>query len=124
MAKNIKQICLVLIAVLFVGLMLGVFISRSNYGTIPLSAPGTEDNYNYFTQETETYRDSVGKININHASAAELEMLPGIGKTTAERIVAYRQKFGPFFSIDDLTKVNGIGAKTLEQFRQYITVGG
>lgn len=125
MKKNIMQISLLLVAVLFIGLILGIFISRLNYGSIPLSTYDADPDYQDIAQEeTQAYRDSLGKINVNHASAAELEMLPGVGKTTAERIVAYRQKFGPFYNIDDLTKVKGIGAATLDKFRQYVTVGG
>ncbi len=61
----------------------------------------------------------VGKINVNCASAAELERLPGIGEVLAERIVAYRQEHGPFASIDELVKVRGIGEDTIERIREY-----
>ena len=122
MMKNIKQLVLVLVAVLFLGLMLGVFISRLSNKNLSLAThnAGATDTQ----QGTYDYSDSLGKININHASIDELTMLPGIGKKTAERIVAYRQKFGPFLNIDDLAKVEGIGKKTSEELRPYITVGG
>lgn len=64
-----------------------------------------------------------GKLNLNEASAKELETLPGIGPALAARIVAYREEHGPFESIDDLVRVLGIGAKTLEGFRELITLG-
>ncbi|RMF44202.1 MAG: helix-hairpin-helix domain-containing protein, partial [Deltaproteobacteria bacterium] len=54
-------------------------------------------------------------ININTADFGQLVKLPGIGKVTAERIVAYRQANGPFASVDDLVKVKGVGKKTLEK---------
>lgn len=64
----------------------------------------------------------VATLNVNTASAGELQNLPGIGEVTAERIVAYRTEHGPFATVDDLTKVKGIGAKTLEKFRGLVAV--
>lgn len=63
-----------------------------------------------------------GKININTASAAELELLPQIGPALAKRITDYRTLYGPFRSIADLDKVKGIGPKTLEKIGPLITV--
>jgi len=62
------------------------------------------------------------KIDLNRAEAWLLEALPGIGETLAQRIVAYRQQNGPFQNINQLTKVEGIGAATYEQIKQLITV--
>lgn len=56
-------------------------------------------------------------ININSASASELEDLPGVGPVLAQRIVEWRTTNGPFTSIDDLGQVSGIGAAVLEQVR-------
>lgn len=64
-----------------------------------------------------------GKVNINVAPAPDLEGLPGIGPALAARIIAYREEHGPFESIDDLVRVSGIGSKTLEGFRDLITIG-
>lgn len=61
--------------------------------------------------------DAQGGININSASAAELEDLPGVGPVLAARIVEWRTANGPFTSIDDLGQVSGIGASVLEQLR-------
>jgi len=58
-----------------------------------------------------------GGININSASASELEDLPGVGPVLAQRIVEWRTTNGPFASIDDLGQVSGIGAAVLEQVR-------
>ncbi len=64
------------------------------------------------------------KININRASAEELEALPGIGPVLAARIVAYREEHGPFRSVEDLLRIPGIGPATLERIREMITVDG
>jgi len=62
-------------------------------------------------------------ININTASAAELKDLNGIGDAKAQVIVAYREKNGPFKSVDDLRQVSGIGEKLVEKLRPHVTVG-
>jgi len=64
----------------------------------------------------------VGKINVNEASAAELERLPGIGETLAARIIAYREEHGPFRALDELQNVSGIGKETIERLREYAEV--
>ena len=61
-------------------------------------------------------------VNINTASKKELDALPGIGETLAQRIIDYRSANGPFSTVDELTKVKGIGAKTLEKLKPYATV--
>lgn len=58
-----------------------------------------------------------GKININRAGVSGFDSLPGIGPVIAGRIVAYRKANGPFQSVDDLQKVNGVGAKTFERIK-------
>jgi competence protein ComEA len=62
-------------------------------------------------------------LNLNTATAAQLEGLPGIGKATAERIVEYRQKSGGFKKIEDLMNVRGIGEKNFLKLKPLITVG-
>ena len=62
-------------------------------------------------------------IDINHASAAALELLPGIGPVLAQRIVEYREEHGNFHIPEDLLSVEGIGKTTLEELKEYITIG-
>lgn len=62
------------------------------------------------------------KVNINTATAAELDRLPRIGPATAERILEYRAARGPFQAPEDLMKVKGIGPATFEQLKDLITV--
>lgn len=64
----------------------------------------------------------IGKININTASATELEALPGVGEVIAQRIVEYRTENGPFASVDQLLDVSGIGDATLAEIRDLVTV--
>jgi competence protein ComEA len=62
------------------------------------------------------------KIDINHASAAELQQLPSVGPVLSQRIIEVREKT-PFRTVDELRRVSGIGAKTLEKIRPFVTVG-
>jgi competence protein ComEA len=61
-------------------------------------------------------------VDVNTASATELEALPGIGEVLAATIVAYREEHGPFASVDQLEDVSGIGPSTLEDIRDLVTI--
>jgi len=63
------------------------------------------------------------KVNLNTANAKALEALPGIGNVKAKAIIAYRDKNGPFTTVDDLKKVDGISAKLTEKLKERVTVG-
>ncbi len=63
-----------------------------------------------------------GKVNINRATAAELETLPGIGAVYAQRIVAYREAHGAFKTIQELAQVEGIGPTTIEKIKALVTL--
>jgi len=65
---------------------------------------------------------TTGIVNINTASAIDLEALPGIGAKTAARIVDYRQKNGPFKKIEELMNVRGVGEKNFLKLKPQITV--
>ena len=77
------------------------------------------------SNRTTTRRSSntlTGVLNINRATAKELEKLPGIGPVLASRIIDYRKLNGNFQSIEELSKVQGIGASTLEKYKSKIRV--
>lgn len=63
-----------------------------------------------------------GKINLNTATAAELEQLDGIGKAKAEAIVQYRQLNGKFTALEQLAQVKGIGKTLLDKNREKVTL--
>ena len=73
-------------------------------------------------QQSRATPDKPVLLNINTASAEELQTLPNIGTKVAQRIVDYRSQNGNFTSVDALQKVKGIGAKTLEKLRPFVEV--
>jgi competence protein ComEA len=61
-------------------------------------------------------------VNLNTATAAELDELPGVGPAIAQRILEWRELNGAFSSVDDLDEVSGIGPATLQRLRPLVTV--
>ncbi len=70
-----------------------------------------------------SFEEPVWPLNLNTATETQLEALPGIGPRKATDILALRTRLGRFTAVDDLLQVPGIGEKTLEKMREYITVG-
>ncbi|KAA0939054.1 helix-hairpin-helix domain-containing protein [Psychrobacter sp. ANT_H59] len=92
-----------------------------------LAAPcfdNAQSAYNYLlTQETAQSQARMQSIiNINRATEGELTLLHGIGSNKAQAIILYREMFGSFRTVDELTKVKGIGAKTVDKNRGRLTV--
>jgi competence protein ComEA len=85
---------------------------------ILVPGPGGESD----TSGTSTAAGGTTTIDINTASASELESLPGIGEVIAQRIVDFRTQNGPFASVDDLLDVSGIGDAILAEIRDLVTV--
>ena len=71
-------------------------------------------------EEKETTQNS--KININTATQTQLETLPGIGPSTAQKIITYREENGKFNNIEDIKEVSGIGDSKFNNIKDYITV--
>lgn len=63
-----------------------------------------------------------GKVNINKATATELTSVPGIGASTAQKIITYREENGKFQTIEDVKKVSGIGDSKFESMKDFIAV--
>jgi len=74
------------------------------------------------SQPAQSQSQSTGKINLNTATAAQLDSLPGIGPVYAGRIVEYRDSHGGFKSLEEIQNVKGIGPKTYEKFKDQITI--
>ncbi|HEY3451494.1 MAG TPA: ComEA family DNA-binding protein [Myxococcales bacterium] len=70
-----------------------------------------------------TPREVSGVVNINTASAKELELLPGVGPRSASAIVAYREK-APFKAAHEIVRVKGIGEATFRKIKSYLTIAG
>jgi competence protein ComEA len=85
--------------------------------TVPLNIPGAAAPD---AAPSETSND--GRININSATAQQLDTLPGVGPTTAKAIVSYRSQKGPFSSVDDLLNVPGIGPAKFAAMKSKIRV--
>jgi competence protein ComEA len=80
--------------------------------------------YDYLLAEenAKTQARDQATLNINRASEGELVSLNGIGSSKAQAIILYREMFGDFKTVDELAKVKGIGAKTIEKNRRRLSV--
>ena len=117
---------------------IGSLLTKTEYGLLLLTAlffcllsallyygddPGELADYTISTEQTaeNVTPEVLPPLNINSATAEELEELNGIGPVLAQRIIDYREEHGPFADVEGLLEVKGIGESTLEQFRDEIT---
>jgi comEA protein len=91
---------------------------------IPLSAAQQQkaSSGSARTSASKTHAAPSSPININTATQAQFESLPGIGPKVAQRIVEYRQKNGQFKKIEDLMNVKGIGEKSFLKLKPYVSI--
>lgn len=123
--KNSSKQYLLLIAVIFVAFIIGVLVGRVSNPFTPLT-PGKQAFENEYTNNadaTTNHQQDQSKININIATKEELMLLPGIGEVLSKRIIDYRTENGPFQNVEDLINVKGIGNKSLERIKDYLTIG-
>ena len=103
----------------FLCLLIGIFIGR-NTSQGYLSAENAVQAHTQATVNGTVAND--GKIDINTATSEQLQLLPGIGETIAQRIIDYRTQHGPFERIEDIMNVDGIGQTKFENMKPYIKV--
>jgi competence protein ComEA len=96
-------------------LVIAAFVAALAGGTSPLLAQEASP--------AAASKATPSPVNINTATVSQLEELSGIGPKTAQRIVDYRQKNGPFKKVEDLMQVNGIGEKSFLKLKPMVTVG-
>lgn len=121
--KKLGLYILLLVTGIFAAFTVGFFCGRNSdrqtiqFEVPALSAPTT-------VPETTAPQPVSFPIDLNAATKEELMALPGIGEVFAQRILTYREKNGPFDSLDDLGNVPGIGQARLEELKDYLIIGG
>ena len=134
--KNRFSLVLCIVTGLFLAFTLGVFLGRASSGgdvqispsvrnttaTQSTSSDSTE-SAQLSTEETQPPTEAISfPIDINTATVSMLDALPGIGPVLAQRIVDYREANGNFTALSQLTNVEGIGSKRLEEILELITI--
>ena len=108
-ATKIVLICILLCVAVYIG----VFIGRSSIG-----------DHVFTSSDSQTDgKNADGKININTASAEELEQIPGITPKIANSIIQYRREYGKFITLLELVEVDGISRSLYDSIKIYITIG-
>lgn len=124
--KKASQYSILLVTFAFIVFLAGIFIGRQT--DYHLSEQRTEESDRApIPDELEVYSKEIyinGKMNINAAGKEDLTLLPGIGDTLSDRIIAYREEYGYFKDVNELLLVEGMGDNKLSKIRDYITVGG
>lgn len=109
---------LLLLAASYVGYICGHNAVEEVHVTVQPAQPAVREA----AQPVEPQEEMTVPLDLNTATAAQLEQLPGIGPKLAERIVAYRREIGPFLDKRQIMDVEGIGTKKYAELEQLIVV--
>ncbi len=101
----------------------GGMLPGAEANNINLASPIADGQQINIPGIVDTSHINAGRVNINAATVAELETLPGIGATTAQSIVDYRLQHGPFQAIEVIQNVPGIGPATYAIIKDYLNIG-
>ncbi|MEN2751849.1 ComEA family DNA-binding protein [Psychrobacter sp. FBL11] len=111
-----------LLMIATLGFTLVIIIASSANAAPCFDNPQSAYKYLLAQENAKTQAREQATVNINLASEGELVSLNGIGSSKAQAIILYRDMFGDFKSVDELAKVKGIGAKTVEKNRGRLSV--
>ncbi len=111
-----------LVTIAAFGFVMLVMLPNSGNAAPCFDNPQSAYDYLLAQENAETQAREQATVNINRASEGELVSLNGIGSSKAQAIILYRDMFGDFKTVDELAKVKGIGAKTVEKNRSRLSV--
>lgn len=119
--NTVPAIIFGIILIIFAGI---IILSCYQWNRVDESNSDNTVSFEYVTvkKDNDSVPETDSLININTATAEELDRLPGIGAKKAEAIIEYRDNNGKFKIIDDIKNVSGIGDATFEQIKELITV--
>ena len=121
--KKAGTTAMLVVSAMCIGFIAGILFGR-HFAVAPVTVQPIKTEYVAPSIDSGSEAPNIpgNKININTASSVVLDTLPGIGPVLAERIITYRNENGPFASVEELSKVEGIGSKTLLEILNLITV--
>ena len=99
-----------------------IYIPRINENLNEIELMSTEAGQSVITNEEKEENGQETKVNINTANKEKLETLPGIGETTAQKIIDYREANGKFKTIEEIKNVSGIGDAKFDNLKDKIVV--
>lgn len=125
MLKRLAAFVIPALALLACGVMLGIFIMQTRVpGTVSVqhAEPDEPEEAVQTVMEEPSDAATDDRLDLNTATAAELQELPGIGEVIAQRIIDYRDLCGRFLDPEQLMEVYGIGEAKYEKLRDLVTV--